>query len=63
MQDQREKNLGVLCAASAYILWGMIPFYFKQLHAITPVEIAAHRIVWTVFFMVLLKLALPNPEG
>lgn len=60
MQDQREKQIGVLSAGSAYILWGMIPVYFKQLQSISPVEIVAHRIVWTVLLLVLVKTALPK---
>lgn len=35
-------------------MWGLFPFYFKQLSAVSPVEIVAHRIVWS--FVLLLAI-------
>jgi chloramphenicol-sensitive protein RarD len=45
---------GIVYAASAYVLWGLFPLYFKLLQTVAPLEILAHRIVWSIGFLVLL---------
>ena len=45
---------GVLYAASAYILWGLLPLYWKPLHDVPALEILAHRIVWCLGVVLLL---------
>lgn len=47
-------NPGVLCAASAYLLWGLFPIYIKWLQAVPPAEILAHRMLWSLAFVALL---------
>jgi chloramphenicol-sensitive protein RarD len=42
---------GLLLGLAAYGFWGVLPLYFKALHAIAPTEIVAHRIVWSLFFL------------
>ena len=42
-----EKS-GAWAAALCYLLWGAFPIYWKQLHTIGPVELVAHRYVWTL---------------
>ncbi len=39
---------GLAFAVSAYFLWGFLPLYLKALDHIPPVEVVAHRIVWSV---------------
>lgn len=39
---------GTLYGAAAYLLWGVFPLYFPLLEPAGPVEILAHRIVWTL---------------
>jgi chloramphenicol-sensitive protein RarD len=41
----------MLYAATAYALWGLFPIYFKALQGIPPTEILAHRIMWSVGFL------------
>jgi chloramphenicol-sensitive protein RarD len=45
---------GYLFGLAAYGLWGGFPLYFKLLQPTPPVEILAHRIVWSVAFVALL---------
>ena len=46
---QNEDSLsGFLYALSAYLLWGFLPLYMKALAHIPPVEVIAHRVVWSV---------------
>lgn len=58
-QDQSKEHLmGVLSAIGAYVLWGILPLYWKLLDAIPPHEVLAHRIVWCLVFMLIILLAL-----
>jgi chloramphenicol-sensitive protein RarD len=36
---------------AAYGWWGLVPLYFKAVADLPPVEILAHRIVWSVVFL------------
>ncbi|XXM85110.1 EamA family transporter RarD [Cellulosimicrobium sp. PMB13] len=40
--------------ASAYVLWGAMPLYFPLLEPAGPLEIIAHRVVWSLVVCVLL---------
>ncbi len=35
-------------ALSAYLLWGFLPLFMKALAHISPVEIIAHRVIWSI---------------
>lgn len=50
---------GALSAIGAYLLWGLLPIYWKALDAAPAVEILAHRIAWS-FACFLLYFALKN---
>src|SRR3712207_5140636 len=45
-------RLGFLAAVGAYVLWGLFPLYWPLLEPAAPVEILAHRIVWSLVFLV-----------
>ncbi|CAD0186110.1 putative chloramphenical resistance permease RarD [Ruegeria sp. THAF57] len=63
---------GLALAVTAYVLWGFLPLYMKALAHIGPVEIVAHRVIWSVpvagaLLIALgrtgdLKAALQNPK-
>jgi chloramphenicol-sensitive protein RarD len=42
---------GLLAGLGAYGLWGLLPIYFKLLHGVSPFEMVAHRVVWSVVFL------------
>jgi chloramphenicol-sensitive protein RarD len=48
---------GYLYGLLAYTMWGFFPLYFKLLEPAGPVEILAHRIVWSAAFVTVLLLA------
>lgn len=48
---------GIIFVAGAYIIWGVLPIYWRQIEAVSPLEIIAHRIFWSFIFMVLYILA------
>lgn len=39
---------GFAFAVSAYLLWGFLPLYMKALALVPPVEVVAHRVIWSV---------------
>jgi chloramphenicol-sensitive protein RarD len=51
-KSRHESVLGVLYAVSAFIIWGLSPFYWKALGAVPALEIILHRIVWSFVFLV-----------
>ena len=51
---------GYLYGVTAYVIWGFFPIYFKQLRPAGPVEILAHRVVWSVAFVALVLAVLRN---
>ncbi|HEY4353157.1 MAG TPA: EamA family transporter RarD [Paraburkholderia sp.] len=50
-------NYGVVCAFLAFTIWGLFPVYFKSLHQIAPLEILAHRMVWSMLFLFIVLTA------
>jgi chloramphenicol-sensitive protein RarD len=39
---------GFAFALTAYLLWGLLPIYMKALAHISPAEVIAHRILWSI---------------
>ncbi len=51
MSPRQKIDTGVVYAASAFVIWGVIPIYWKEaLGGIDAVEIVMHRIIWTLVF-------------
>jgi chloramphenicol-sensitive protein RarD len=60
-QDEKTRSdtvLGVVYAASAFLIWGISPIYWKALRAVPAFEIILHRMVWSFFFLVPLILVM-----
>lgn len=51
-KQTNEQFIGVVSGAGAYLLWGILPVYWKLLHSVQPMEVLAHRIVWSFCFLV-----------
>lgn len=46
---KNEDSLGgFLFALGAYLLWGFLPIYMKAVAHISPAEVIAHRVVWSL---------------
>lgn len=43
---------GLFMGASSFVLWGLLPIYWKLVNAITPYAIFAQRVVWSFVFMI-----------
>ena len=48
---------GFLLGLTAYGLWGILPIYFNALRGVPPVDIVAHRILWSLPFLAILITA------
>jgi chloramphenicol-sensitive protein RarD len=45
---------GILYAALAFLCWGLFPLYFHALAEVPPLQITAHRVVWSLLFLALI---------
>src|SRR5260370_21502812 len=52
-----ELRRGYLYGFVAYACWGFFPLYFKILRPAGPLEILAHRVIWSAAFVALLLSA------
>lgn len=43
---------GMLYAATAYIIWGLFPLYFKALQTIPAQQILTHRMIWSLLLLI-----------
>lgn len=53
-----DTGAGFAYAVTAYLMWGFLPLYMKAITHIPPVEIIAHRILWSVPIAGLILIAL-----
>jgi chloramphenicol-sensitive protein RarD len=47
-------NMGYVYAALSYIMWGLLPIYWKLYTEVGAWEILSHRIIWSVVFVLIL---------
>lgn len=52
-----NSTAGIWYGVSAFITWGVLPFYWKLLDSVPPHEILAHRIFWSFICMACLLFA------
>ncbi|GAE26825.1 hypothetical protein JCM9140_2927 [Halalkalibacter wakoensis JCM 9140] len=52
--QQSEHQLGVIAAIGAYLIWGVLPLYWKLLEPVSAGEVLAHRIIWSLVIMILI---------
>lgn len=48
---ERARGLGYV--TTAYVFWGLVPIFWKLFHRIAAIEVIAHRVVWSLVFVVL----------
>jgi chloramphenicol-sensitive protein RarD len=44
---------GILSAALAFLCWGLFPLYFHALNEVPPMQILAHRMLWSLAFLLI----------
>jgi chloramphenicol-sensitive protein RarD len=40
-------DIGHLCGIAAFVMWVLLPIYWKQLDTIPSLQLVAHRVVWS----------------
>jgi chloramphenicol-sensitive protein RarD len=58
LHARQDNRTGFLHGLAAYGLWGLLPLYLKLMPNVSPFEIVAHRIVWSVIFLAALLAAM-----
>jgi len=53
----KESTRGAFFIFLTYVLWGILPVYWKALSSLNPTEILAHRILWSCIFSFFLLIA------
>ncbi len=48
-----KSGIGVAYGLAAFATWGLVPIYFKAVASVPPVEVLAHRIIWSVALLIL----------
>ncbi len=54
---------GIAATLSAFIVWGLMPLYFRAVGSVPPFEIVAHRMLWSVLFLAGLLAFVPATGG
>ena len=54
---------GLLAGIGAYVIWGFFPLLFPLLKPAGPLEILAHRIIWSMVAVGVVLLVLRRPWG
>lgn len=60
MTDVSDTRRGMVCGVAAYVLWGLFPLYWPLLKPAGPVEILAHRVLWSLVVVLVLLAARRN---
>src|SRR5215468_11791763 len=45
--EAQRTRAGILYALATFGAWGLNPFYFKAVDQIPPIEVIAHRVIWS----------------
>lgn len=56
--DTKDISIGVASGISAYLIWGFLPIYWKLVDHVPSMEVLAHRIVWSLLFMLIMFVAM-----
>jgi chloramphenicol-sensitive protein RarD len=62
-EDYRSRRTGLLLGLGAYLMWGVLPIYFKAIGHVAATEIVSHRIVWSLIFLAILATILRRWSG
>ena len=55
-----KNKKGILLAASSYILWGLLPLYWKLLKEVSAFEVLCQRTIWSLFFLTIIVFLKDN---
>jgi len=52
-----RQRAGVIYGLAAFLSWGVLPLYFKAVASVPSLEVLAHRVVWSLVFLLVLTLS------
>jgi chloramphenicol-sensitive protein RarD len=52
--EMNSYKQGILYTVGSYLIWGILPLYWKMIENVSAEEILAHRIFWSCLFMLVL---------
>ena len=52
-ESARVRTVGVAYGLAAYCTWGFAPIYYKLIQQVSPWEILAHRVIWSVVLLLI----------
>lgn len=55
--SQANKITGIIYGALSFVLWGLLPLYWKLLKQLPADEILSHRIIWSFVFVAVLLIS------
>ncbi len=47
---------GIISATLAFLMWGLFPLYFRAVDEVPPLQILAHRMLWSLAFLLIVLL-------
>ncbi len=53
-----DNHDGLISTASAFLLWGLLPIYWKLLDKVPSFQILSHRTIWSLVFLLILLVCL-----
>jgi chloramphenicol-sensitive protein RarD len=56
--NNKFSNLGFFYGLFAFSIWGFFPIYFKSVSSVDPLEVLAHRIIWSQLILLILLVAM-----
>lgn len=57
MKPSADDSKGLIAAITCYILWGLVPIFWKQLKHIPALELINHRVIWSVIILIVIIVA------
>lgn len=57
LEQRRRARVGVAYALAAYGAWALVAVYFRAIREVPPLEVLAHRAVWSALLLALILLA------
>ena len=54
--DRKTHIEGLIMGALAYLIWGLLPLYWKLVHALNAYQLFSQRVIWSLLFVVILLL-------
>lgn len=60
--DDREQARGMACMVAVYLIWGVLPAYWKLLRGVPPFAVMAHRALWALASLVVALVVAYKPK-